>query len=512
MLRDDFEKPIISFFLENVEKFPNKIATYAADLSVTYMELALYTKSLISELNDMRLARGDNVAVLMPNCIEFQALLLAASYLELVLVPLPSSAPRAAIEKTISLAGCTKIIVMNSSLFSDVPLGSEILKVHAFGEELESYRGWLKGGAKKFPVDFLQGRIININNPYIISATSGSTGNPKLIALSQKNKILRIFLGAADLYSLNSNDVILVGSPMYHSLGMRLSILPLLIGGSAVIMTAFTIDEWLHSIEKYQITFTIAISSQLCAISNFANFDLYNLKSLKALVSSSASLELGMKKVLVEKFGCSIFECYGASEIGIATTLNLSTQLNKYKTVGRPLSYVDIRIEAGEILVKTDTIFNGYYSQVELTNQSFKDGYFKTGDLGRLDEDGYLYYLGRSKDLIITGGINVYPGDVEKVIMRAKGVIDVAVVGIPDEYFGEAVIAVIQALGEVSKLEIQNLCSRELADFQRPLAYIFIDELPKSELGKIKKGLLREQYKNLDASKRLRSLLIGVTK
>ena len=512
MLRDDFEKPIIFIFFENVEKSPNKIATYADDLRVTYLELALYTKSLISELCGMGFAKGDKVAVLMPNCIEFQALLLAASYIELVLVPLPSSASRAAAEKTISLAGCTKIIVSNISLFSENHSGADIFEVHAFGGVLASYRGWLEEGSKGFPVDLFQSRLININSLYIISATSGSTGNPKLIALSQRNKILRIFLGAVDLYNLNSSDVILVGSPMYHSLGMRLSILPLLIGGSAVIMTAFTIDGWLHSIDKYQITFTIAISSQLSAISNFANFDLYSLKSLRALVSSSASLELHMKKVLVEKFGCSIFECYGASEIGIATTLNLSTQLNKYKTVGQPLSYVDIRIEEGEILVKTDTIFNGYYSQVELTNQSFKDGYFKTGDLGRLDEDGYLYYLGRSKDLIITGGINVYPGDVEQVIMKANGVIDVAVVGIPDEYFGEAVIAVIQVLGEVNKLEIQNLCARELTDFQRPLAYIFIDELPKSELGKIKKGVLKEQYKNLDASKRLRSLLIGVTK
>ena len=195
----------------------------------------------------------------------------------------------------------------------------------------------------------------------------------------------------------------------------------------------------------------MAVSNQIEAIIPLLDGST-KLNSLRTLVSSSYSIKPESKQRLLSMIDADLFECYGTSEIGCATNLNVRQAPNKAASVGAPLPYVHICIlnevgqpadSVGQIAVRTSTAFAGYYKQKEATQASYHGEYFLTGDLGYLDSDGYLFYSGRCKELIKTGGISVYPLDIERVIAEVEGVEDCAVVGVPDDYFGEMIVAVV---------------------------------------------------------------------
>jgi long-chain acyl-CoA synthetase len=351
--------------------------------------------------------------------------------------------------------------------------------------------------------------------------TSGSTGNPKPIIFSQKNKILRGIKACAELYNVKDNDVIITASPMYHSLGQRLALFPLIIGATTVIVKKFMPELWLKTVENYKVTFTIAVSSHLESILRELKQGEYDISSLKTIVSSSSLLKNEAKQECIKYFNCDFHECYGTSEVGIVTNLYPEDTNIKLKSVGRPLPFVDMKIvddsrrqlppgEVGEIICSTPTLFSGYYKLPEKTAESVVDGYFYTGDLGKVDDDGYLYFCGRKKELIIVGGTNVYPGDVEEIINACSEVAECAVIGVEDSYFGEAVLAVIvPAVGENPEKAVRaarKACASSLADYQQPMAYEVLSSLPKNALGKLMKHKLLEQFKGYDATAKFRAL------
>jgi long-chain acyl-CoA synthetase len=228
-----------------------------------------------------------------------------------------------------------------------------------------------------------------------------------------------------------------------------------------------------------------------------------------------------MKKRCLALFPCDFHECYGTSEIGIAANLAPGDWEDHLGSVGRALPYVELKIvgshgeemppgEAGEIICSTPTAFAGYFQRPDFTRASVIDGFFYTGDLGYLDRDGFLYLCGRKKELIIVGGTNVYPQDVEAVVGGHPQVKECAVIGIDDPRFGEAVLAVIVPAGDsVDIRSIQRLCVEELADYQQPMAYEVVTELPRNPLGKIMKHKLKKRFEGYDATARLRALING---
>jgi acyl-CoA synthetase (AMP-forming)/AMP-acid ligase II len=223
------------------------------------------------------------------------------------------------------------------------------------------------------------------------------------------------------------------------------------------------------------------------------------------LVSSSELLDVDLKKELISKLDCSFYECYGTSEVACVT--NISDKENiKSASVGKPLPQVEIKIlrddntlaiddEIGEIVCKTPLAFAGYYNRQDLTQNSMWRGYFRTGDLGKIDSEGYLYFQGRKKDIIVTGGINVYPKDIENVLNSHLRVIESCVIPLLDENLGERVVAVVVRENKNLNIrELQRLCARELADFQQPKEFIFIDKLPRNSMGKVLKYTLVDRY------------------
>ena len=239
------------------------------------------------------------------------------------------------------------------------------------------------------------------------------------------------------------------------------------------------------------------------------------------MVSSSAAIDKELKDDLFERIGCAFYEIYGATEIAIASNLEPKDAREKSASVGVACSGVEIRIldeqrlpvpaeTVGEIACRSPLMFSGYLNLPQQTEAAIDHGYFLTGDLGYLDRDGFLYFVSRKKDVIVSGGSNIYPLDIESVILEHPSISECAVVGLHDSYLGEAVIAVCvwQQESEQQEWALRQWVNSQLPPFQRPLKYFFVEQLPLTSTGKLNKRALREEYNRLglDLSKMIRAL------
>ncbi|MDJ0738910.1 MAG: class I adenylate-forming enzyme family protein [Gammaproteobacteria bacterium] len=510
---------IVERFRRHLANTPDKIAVRLADSEVSYAELADRAERLCSLLHDMGVTADSRILVVLDNGLAFVETVLATAAIGAAVAPVSPSlaepglaAAAGAVDADFAVAGSAAA----RRLLEATPLpAANILVVGSALSECRNHADIVAAA----PHGILANSTVDPDSVFLLTMTSGSTGEPKPIVLTQAGKVHRAIDGASELYRLDADDVIVTATPMYHSLGFRLALLPLLIGAQAVIMTSFTAQAYVDAVDRHRVTFSIVVSSQLPAILDALDAQNGTLPSLRTLVSSSALLPPALMARCVAQLGCDFHECYGASEVGIVTDIDSRTDDRHGGSVGRALDYVDLKIvdatgrtlpsgEIGEIYCRTRTAFAGYFRQPQLTAASLHDGYFATGDLGYLDADGYLYLAGRKKDVIIVGGTNVYPEDVEAVLRAAPGVRDCAVIGVPDSYFGEAVLACVVAGDDCppERRRLQAHCVRRLADYQVPLAYEFVDRMPRTDLGKIRRQALRERFRGYDASAELRRL------
>lgn len=491
--------------------FPDKLATVVGDEHRTYGELTEQIRRVSVHLEEMGIGRGDHVGIVLPNCLEFLITMLAAADLGATMVPMSFGLPSATIVQALAATGCSAVVAWHIVIADLAAMDGTAIPLERRISVGGRGRAWPSFPALLEPADETKrlGRhAVPDQTPYILGLTSGSTGAPKPIILSQRTKLLRS-LSAMDMYGLDFGDVILAATPLYHSLAQRLALLPLFIGATGAIMPHFTAQRWVDLVDTLCVSFTIAVSSQLeqlLAIGITAG----RLGSLKTVVSSSALLRIPVKERLVTEWKCDFHECYGASEVGIASNLTPQAAKRKLASVGQAAPGTDILIlddrgEAlgsgitGEIAVHSVTAFSGYWNNEAATLQAFKDGFFLTGDVGYLDEEGFLYYVGRKKDIIITGGINVYPQDVEAVVREHPDVAEVAAIGVDDARFGETILVVIiprDLQNPPSARSLQRHCRSRLADYQQPQGFEFVADFPRTELGKIRKCELAARFRD----------------
>ncbi len=515
---------IIQYFLSNLRKNPNHTALILNDRDYSYSKISEFTETLCAKFISEGIKCGSHVAVVLDNSLEFVVTLLAIADIGAVCVPINPELSLDQIQKVIAESD-SEYLVSNSvcsGKYTDSQIEAifERKKFIFFDKDFEIYINDIKQLSTDYR-KYILGKNHNQEElEYILTATSGSTGEPKMIVLTQGNKIKRMIQGCRDLYNLDMDDVIITASPMYHSLGLRLSLLPLIIGCTSVILKKFVAKQWLETIEKYRVTFTIAVSVHLTQAYNLIRERKYNLDSLRVIVSSSSPINFDIRESLVDLLQCKLYECYGASEVGIATNILINHDCPK-SSVGKALEYVDLRIidsdrnevdpgTIGQIICKSATCFKGYYKSPSLTKQSILSNYFYTGDLGFIDGDGYLYLVGRLKDVIIVGGANVYAIDIEKVINNFDSVEECAVVGIKDSYFGEVPAVAIVPRGKgFNLLDIKVRCSKELASYQQPRAFNIVDKLPKNAMGKTMKHILKKDFSDYDSSSPLLYALLS---
>ncbi|MDI9933238.1 AMP-binding protein [Rhodococcus sp. IEGM 1354] len=347
--------------------------------------------------------------------------------------------------------------------------------------------------------------------------SSGTTGEPKGSTLTQGSIVGFTRNVLAEICSLDETDVLLHSAPLGHFSGC-LAFASLYRGGTQVLLPNFDAEQLLRTVAEHHVTHTVLVPTMLATLTNTARTLGIDVSSLEYMIYGASSIALSQLTAAIETFGNVLVQVYGLTENPMPVTV-LPRRAHifdpdgpapqRLRSAGRPVAAVEVRLvdddrhdvptgSRGEIALRADVRMHGYWGRPDLTAAVFDDdGWFYTGDVGQFDEDGYLYMVDRKKDMIVTGGFNVYPTEVENVIDTVPGVSEVAVVGLPDEQWGEAVTAVVVADRTAENLTAADVIAAvraQLAGYKCPKRVEFVDELPKSSRGKVLRRRLREQF------------------
>jgi malonyl-CoA/methylmalonyl-CoA synthetase len=322
--------------------------------------------------------------------------------------------------------------------------------------------------------------------PALIGYTSGTTGVPKGAVLSHAN-LLAGTESVVLAWRWTASDRLVLALPLFHSHGLCVGLHgTLLAGGSAVLLPRFDVAAVLDAARGHAATLFFGVPTMYHRLAGSARAR--ELARLRLCVSGSAPLAAELHQALAIQAGQHVLERYGMTET-VMLVSNPHDGERRAGTVGFPLPGVELRLaDGGDILVRGPNVFDGYWERPEATAESFADGWFRTGDVGAIDSDGYLRILGRSKELIISGGLNVYPREVEEVLLTNPDVAEVAVVGIPSDEWGEVVTAFVVPAGNQATAEsLRAYASERLAPFKCPRRVHFVGDLPRNALGKVVK-------------------------
>ncbi|ALA69717.1 AMP-dependent synthetase [Geobacillus stearothermophilus 10] len=348
---------------------------------------------------------------------------------------------------------------------------------------------------------------ISENGPAALLYTSGTTGQPKGVVLTHRNLYANAE-AAAEMAKRLPTEYDRVGLgvlPISHAFGFTMMNVALLLGDKIVLLPYFEPKKVLETIERHRVTHTAMVPAMFHALCHYSDADRYDTSSLAACVSGSASLPPSLASQFQRKFNCLILEGYGLSEAAPIVTATDPTKTIKPGSVGLPLPGVQVAVvdehgnrlppnEVGELIVSGPNVFQGYYGKDEETRQALRDGWLYTGDMARIDEDGYVFIVDRKKDVIIRGGFNIYPRDIEELLMSHPDVLEAGVVGVPSPKMGEEVAAyvVVRRGAQVTEEELIEFCQKRVAKYKSPRFLKKVGYLPKNMIGKIDKKKLRE--------------------
>jgi long-chain acyl-CoA synthetase len=344
------------------------------------------------------------------------------------------------------------------------------------------------------------------NDTAVILYTSGTTGTPKGAELTHAN-LARNAEVALQLFCLEPDSVILGSLPLFHSFGQTCSLNAAVLAGATVtLLPRFDAGWALEIVERDRVTVFMGVPTMYGALLNHPDRERFDASSLKVCVSGGASLPVELLHGFEEAFGCSILEGYGLSETSPIASFNHPDRERKPGSIGTPIDGVEMRLvddagnevthgEVGEIVIRGHNVMKGYWRRPDATADAFSaDGWFRSGDLAVVDEDGYFFIVDRKKDLIIRGGYNVYPREVEEILYSHPAVREAAVVGMPHDELGEEVAAAValKPHTRVTEEELREFVKEQVAAYKYPRVVWFVDELPKTATGKIlKRELLR---------------------
>ncbi len=507
-------------FKVNAKKFPQTVALKDSVRSFTYPQANLRVNKLARSLLSLGLAKGDKVAVLLENTIEIVEAYLATAKTGLIIVPINF---RLVAEEVAYIAenSDAKALIVQDEFTATVDSIRARLKNIAdqnfivVGEPVEGYRAYEAFIAPA--ADGEPAAAVAPHDPWILIYTSGTTGRPKGVVRSHESHVAFYLINALD-FGFNATDICLNVMPLCHINSTFFTFIFLYLGASVYIHPArsFKPQEILQIVERERISFISLIPTHYNLILSVSEEAAKrDLGSIRKLLCSSAPVRKSMKSAIMDLFpGVQLYEAYGSTEAGTVTVLKPEDQLRKLGSIGYEALGTDfVKIldeegnevgvgEVGELYSKGPMLFEEYYKLPEKTAAAFTDGWFSAGDMATRDEDGFYQIVDRKDNMIITGGENVYPSEIEEVIGSHECVFDCAVVGLPDDKWGERVAAVIvrkPGLDEsmINEKTIRECCQSTMAGFKRPKEVIFIDEadMPRTPTGKILHRKLREKFR-----------------
>jgi fatty-acyl-CoA synthase len=511
----------VGYLVSRVEKRiqtidPEKVALkLESNETWTYEDLNRISNQYAHSLRQMGITKGDRVGILLYNCLEYFALYFATAKLGAIAVRINFRLSSEEFEYILNDSG-TKILCFHSSLTKKiVPIINSIqvneyvcLKNdnHTVPEWASSWNSLEKGSSSD-----INDVNIDKSDPVMLMYTSGTTGRPKGALWSHDNTLW--FANMQILkWGINEETVGMSTGPLYHVGAMEDIVLPVLLMSGTVVITnsgGFDIERMLSIIEKEKVTDILLFPFMVYDMLNVPHLSTYEFTSLKRIFSGGDPVVPWSIEQLHEIFPhIGFVQIYGLTEgTPIAASLDPEDVILKGRSVGKPMPFTEIKIvddqgnifeheKVGEICIKSPSVSMGYWGKPEETASTFINGWCHTGDLGYLDEDGYLTISGRKKDMIRSGGENIYAVEVEDVLIRHSAIRDVAVIGIPDPKYIEAVCAIIVLKeGEiVTENEILEFIAEKIARYKKPKQIIFVDELPRTPSGKVQKFKLREQF------------------
>lgn len=498
----------------HARRTPDKTAVVLGDRRVSYGQLHEDALRVAAGMQALGVQPGDRVIGYLPNGIEFIQLMLGAFHLGAMLVPVNTrlTAKELAYFAEDSEA---KIVCVDSSSMA------------ALDAVADSFKGmhWVVTGQARpgqIPFATLASHDV-VKLPTIpvehcedcmVIYTSGTTGRPKGAIITMANFIVNhAFVNAQD-WGLAPHDVFLVTTPLAHRTGMARMMNSLCLGATLVVMERFDPAQTIDVIEKEQVSavgMVPTIARMLLPVLKEGN-NAQRCDSLRHIIVTGEAFPVDVKKAVIQLLPkVQLHSFFAMTEVGAVTGLNHAEQFTHPASVGRVTLGVEVRIvddagrevpvgEPGELLVRTGAPGNfltmrGYYKRPEETAKAIVDGWVHTGDMARFDDEGYMYIVDRKKDMVLSGGFNIYTKEVEQVLLEHGAVLDVAVVGVPDAVYGEAVTAFVE-LRPGERLDAAGLiehCKERIAGYKKPKHVFFVEALPRNALGKVLKAPLREQ-------------------
>ncbi|WP_026581783.1 acyl-CoA synthetase [Bacillus sp. J33] len=495
---------------------PSKIAIKEeAGKEWTYEQLNKISNRYANKLLELGVQKGDRVGVLLYNCLEYFGLYFAVAKIGAIAVRLNFRLSSTEFEYVLNDSG-TKVLCFHSKISDQLEnirgnIGVE--KYICLPNNEDSVPVWAhswdlltEGSSDEISTD-----SIRITDPVMLMYTSGTTGRPKGAIWTHETTFWFSSMQALK-WGFRGNEIGMTTGPLYHVGAMEDIALPILLMGGTVIITkskGFEIRRILSVIEKENVTDCFLFPFMIYEMLNLATLNSYKLEHLKTIYTGGDPLMPWALEKLKEMFpDVGVVQVYGLTEgTPIAACLDPEDAYEKGNTVGKPLPLTEIKIldhgnnplpagEVGEIVIKSPAVSAGYWRKPDATKATFAGGWCKTGDLGVFDQDGYLSIAGRKKDMIRSGGENVYAAEIEDVLYRLDGVKEVSIIGIPDPKYIEAVCAVIVKKEGciLTEEEVIAYCKENLASYKKPRKVIFAEELPRTPSGKVQKFILRKQY------------------
>lgn len=490
-------------------------------------------------LKELGVQRGQRVGVQLPNCTQLIESFFATFKIGATVVPVNPSLRAPELAYIYQDTGMTTLISGSEYLEriqearKEAPqLKNIILVDKEASADTFSYTELIEQASDQLAMTYTDN-----DDLAVLLYTAGTTGRPKGVMLTQYNfytlvsgyyeQVLLDTRGILisgkirewdprqgkfiekdiQVFGVNHNRVSLITLPLFHGYGIFAVNLEFLTGGKLIVLRRWDAEEAMKAIERFKVTDFRGIPTMYIQMLNHPNADKYDLSSLETCICGAAPMPLEVARKWKERYGIDIWEGYGLSEASAVNCGNVAgRRLPKYGSVGKCYQKCNtIKIfdendhelppgQIGEIVIKGPTVMKGYWNKPEETAEALRNGWLHTGDIGYMDEDGYLYLTERKKDLIIRGGENIYPKEVEDIFYKHPQVLEAAVVGIPDPVYGEEVKAfvVLKTPNSVSEQELIDFCKQYLPTYKRPKSIQFLDSLPKSDVGKILRRELRK--------------------
>jgi long-chain acyl-CoA synthetase len=486
---------LASLLTDSAARFPERPALKLDDTVVTYEMLNEGASRVAGLLEERGLQPGGRVGVMLPNVPYFGIVYYGVMRAGGVVVPMNVLLKPREVHFYLSDSGAQHLVGWHE--FADsAQKGAEeadAQMITVVPGEFEQ----LLAGAPGSPADAER----DASDTAVILYTSGTTGTPKGAELTHSNMVKNCRHGGTDLVRVSEQDMILGALPLFHSFGQTCCMNNAVRAGACLTMIPrFDPAKALDIIQRDRVTLFEGVPTMYHAMLNHPDRDRYDVSSLKTCVSGGSAMPVEVMRGFEEAFGCVVLEGYGLSETSPVASFNHLDREHKPGSIGTPIAGVEMKVvdendtelppgEVGEIVIRGHNVMKGYWNRPDVTAEVLRDGWLHTGDMARMDDDGYFFIVDRKKDMIIRGGYNVYPREIEEVLYEHPAVLEAAVLGVPDPAMGEEVTAaVVPRPGtDASAEEIQAFVKERVAAYKYPRHIWFAEELPKGPTGKILK-------------------------